>query len=471
MGNGTINGPNNGQNVSVDAGSAGGYTLTLNIVDGNGCMNSCMSAVTVNAIPSCSISGPATVCTGSTGHSYTGPAGMSSYAWTVMGNGTINGVTNSQNITIDAGASGNMTLGLTVTDANGCMNSCNYPVVVNAADDASFSYSSAIFCQSEADPIPMITGLGGGTFTSMPAGLMINSSTGGIDLSTSTPGSYTVTYTTIGLCPNSSNQSVTIDQAIPLADAGADQQICGLSTTLAANDPTIGTGLWNIVSGTGGNIANPTNNNSGFSGLGGMTYTLKWTISNGACSVFDLVEIFLQNPELQLPQISGPSMICPSLNSIPYSVDALPGVGNYIWSYSGTGVVIHGDGGPNVTLDFGENATAGQLIVEAINPCGGANPTSNLDIQLGDSQTCLFINCIISNLLVTDDTLILPGSPQIFKVSDQISSNATMPSPKTFLFKAGNAVDLLPGFKVNSGAVFVAEIEDCPVIFPFQSNR
>ena len=179
----------------------------------------------------------------------------------------------------------------------------------------------------------------------------------------------------------------------------------------------------------------------------------------------------LQNPELNLLEISGTPTICPNLNSIPYSVEPLPGVDNYIWSYSGTGVVIHSDGGPNVLVDYSENATEGLLSVEAVNPCEGPNATSNLNIQLGNILTCSFINCLVSNLFVADDILILPGSPQIFKVSDQISSNATLPSPKTFLFKAGDSINFIPGFKVNTGAVFVAEIEDCPVVFPFQSGR
>ncbi|WP_156112525.1 hypothetical protein, partial [Lacinutrix jangbogonensis] len=54
------------------------------------------------------------------------------------------------------------------------------------------------------------TGLAGGTFTS-GAGLSINASTGVIDVSVSTPGTYTVTYTTAGVCVNSSDQIVTIN--------------------------------------------------------------------------------------------------------------------------------------------------------------------------------------------------------------------------------------------------------------------
>ena len=83
-------------------------------------------------------------------------------------------------------------------------------VTINALDDASFSYAAAAFCADATDPTPTITGVGGGTFSST-AGLSINASTGAIDVSTSTPGTYTVTYTSAGICPNSSAQSVTVN--------------------------------------------------------------------------------------------------------------------------------------------------------------------------------------------------------------------------------------------------------------------
>ena len=50
---------------------------------------------------------------------------------------------------------------------------------------------------SGSDPTPTISGTTGGTFSST-AGLSINASTGEIDLSASTAGTYTVSYLTSG---------------------------------------------------------------------------------------------------------------------------------------------------------------------------------------------------------------------------------------------------------------------------------
>jgi uncharacterized protein (TIGR02145 family) len=68
------------------------------------------------------------------------------------------------------------------------------------------------------------------------------------------------------------------------ANAGPDQPgAAGTSTTLAGNTPTFGLGLWQIVSGTGGDITDPNDPASGFHGLIDHEYYLTWTISNIVC--------------------------------------------------------------------------------------------------------------------------------------------------------------------------------------------
>ncbi|MGB1216490.1 MAG: hypothetical protein ACPG5P_01365 [Saprospiraceae bacterium] len=79
-------------------------------------------------------------------------------------------------------------------------------------EDASFNYSSNIYCENEANPSPTITGESGGTFSSSPIGLDINTSTGEINLANSSNNSYIITYetngTNIGRCSNTENWSL-----------------------------------------------------------------------------------------------------------------------------------------------------------------------------------------------------------------------------------------------------------------------
>jgi hypothetical protein len=85
--------------------------------------------------------------------------------------------------------------------AGQCATTTTLTVTVNPLDNAAFTYAAGSFCPSDPDPSPTITGLAGGTFT-IDNGGVINASTGVIDLSASGTGSFTVTYTTNGSCPN-----------------------------------------------------------------------------------------------------------------------------------------------------------------------------------------------------------------------------------------------------------------------------
>ncbi|MDO6600179.1 hypothetical protein, partial [Tenacibaculum sp. 1_MG-2023] len=102
------------------------------------------------------------------------------------------------------------TYNITYTTQDPGQNSDAFEITINTLDDASFNYSAAAYCSDDTDPTPTITDLNGGSFSST-SGLSINNGTGAIDVSASTPGTYSVTYTTSGTCPNSSAVSVTVN--------------------------------------------------------------------------------------------------------------------------------------------------------------------------------------------------------------------------------------------------------------------
>ncbi|MCX8489786.1 MAG: gliding motility-associated C-terminal domain-containing protein, partial [Cyclobacteriaceae bacterium] len=123
-----------------------------------------------------------------------------------------------------------------------------------------------------------------------------------IDLAGSTSGTYTVTYSfTNGTCLNTTTASVTINGIPTTSAAGPDQLTACGTVALAGNAPTVGTGNWGFAPGGNpdglGAILNATSNASGFNGTVGQTYSLRWTISNGACaSSTDDVTITFKNP-------------------------------------------------------------------------------------------------------------------------------------------------------------------------------
>ncbi|GAA4371792.1 hypothetical protein GCM10023186_00650 [Hymenobacter koreensis] len=77
-----------------------------------------------------------------------------------------------------------------------------------AACNAAFAYSGNAYCVSGTNPTPTITGTTGGTFAST-TGLSLNATTGAINLSASTPGSYTVTYNASATCSSTATVTIT----------------------------------------------------------------------------------------------------------------------------------------------------------------------------------------------------------------------------------------------------------------------
>ena len=113
-------------------------------------------------------------------------------------------------VDLDASTAGATYL-ITYTDTDAA--TATFSLTINALDNAAFAYSASSYEPTDADPTPTITGLTGGTFSGT-TGLVINSTTGEIDLSASTVASHTITYDTTSsgssVCPNTSTQTVEI---------------------------------------------------------------------------------------------------------------------------------------------------------------------------------------------------------------------------------------------------------------------
>lgn len=79
------------------------------------------------------------------------------------------------------------------------------------------------------------------------------------------------------------------------AFAGRDTVLCNGNFELRATMPALGAGLWTLIDGDaeGVTIANPNDPNSPVNGLtiDGGPYTLRWTLSNGACANYSSDEV------------------------------------------------------------------------------------------------------------------------------------------------------------------------------------
>ncbi len=153
--------------------------------------------VTINALPSATINytgtpycakGIATVTlSGQAGGTYTAPGAV-----------VIDAVTG--DIDLAASTAGIYVVNYTFTNGT-CSNTTTANITINALPTATIVYGGSPYCATGTATVTQ-AGQGGGTYSST-AGLVINASTGDIDLAASTPNTYTVTYSfSNGTCSN-----------------------------------------------------------------------------------------------------------------------------------------------------------------------------------------------------------------------------------------------------------------------------
>lgn len=142
-----------------------------------------------------------------------------SYSWN-FGDGT----STQQNPSHTFATAGTYNVTLTVTNQWGSTTSTVTTITVSPIADATFSYAQSAYCSNDANPTPTV--ITAGTFTATPGGLSINASTGAIDLAASTAGTYTVTNTVGGPCPDTKTTTVTVNAAANSSFAYPSNTIC-----------------------------------------------------------------------------------------------------------------------------------------------------------------------------------------------------------------------------------------------------
>ena len=162
---------------------------------------------------------------------------------------------------------GNYTVTNTIAAANGCaIVTAQALITITATPQATINYDSAVYCHnSTAAPVLTQTGTLGGTYSSTPSGLSLNSTTGAISLSPSLGGAYTISYTVLasgGCSQIVANASVTIIPEVAVGlNAECEGPIFKITALPIANsfDPLNATYEWTGPNGfTFGPSSNPT---------------------------------------------------------------------------------------------------------------------------------------------------------------------------------------------------------------------
>ncbi|MCG8475602.1 MAG: hypothetical protein MI784_09025, partial [Cytophagales bacterium] len=227
--------------VDLSSSTLGTYSVTY-ITPGS-CPDTSSVSLAVNALDDASFTyGALSYCVNGTDPS---PASVSLPGGSFSSASGLTVNTSTGEIDLSSGTPGAQTV--TYQTAGSCPNSSTVSFSLSPADNAAFSYAQASYCANVSDPLPLVSGLSGGSFSST-TGLSLNTSTGGVDLSSSTAGSYSVTYLTAGACPNTSSFSLTVS-----ASENASFNYSQAGYCADASDPSP------LVTGTtGGSFSAPT---------------------------------------------------------------------------------------------------------------------------------------------------------------------------------------------------------------------
>ncbi|MDB5229216.1 MAG: C-terminal target protein, partial [Chitinophagaceae bacterium] len=349
------------QFVSIN--TAGGYWVR--VIDGNGCeATSAAVNVTVNPLPTATISGGATVCKNGASPSvtFTGSGGNAPYSFTYQINGgasqtvtTTSGSSVSVAATATAGGSTTYSL-VNVSDAN-CSNTASgsATVVVNDLPTATINGSTTV-CQNASSPLLTFTGIGGSapyTFVYQVNGganqTVTTTSGSSATLSVPTANAGTFTYSVVSVqnstCSNTVSGSATIVvNALPSATISGGGSICqnGSSPVVAF------TGSGGVAPYTftyrinGGNVQSVTTSSGNSVSLnvptpvaGTFIYSLA-SVQDGsttACSNSANGSVSVTVNALPNATISGSTSVCQNSPSPSITFTGSGGVAPYTFSY------------------------------------------------------------------------------------------------------------------------------------------
>lgn len=223
-------------------------------------------------------------------------------------------------------------------------------------------------------------------------------------------------------CTTSSNSLVTVMSNIVSSASivGGNQSICGSNALLTANAPTLGTGAWSVLTGTGAFIISATSINATISGLPLQNSVVQWRVSKGICE--STAQLTITNNSPSQAQLNTASQVVCSPTAVISAVPPTQGIGS--WSViSGTSSITS----PTLTttgvtgIPFGDNYYRWSVSFAGC-PASVADAYVNrITPELAAVQNSFFQTCNQSVLTVTA----LNTSPGLGSWS-VLSGNATI---------------------------------------------
>ncbi len=341
---------------------------------------------------------------------------------TFSGSGTL--VINSTTGEINVLASGLGVYTVSYTSTSQCPRTTSTTITITNAPNAYFTYNPA-FCVGAANPLPDFAGIGSpGVFSSTTGLNFVNTSTGEIDLATSTPGPYTITNTIgSGGCTDVRTFNIVINQS-PLAPTASGTTICANTSTTLSASGSAGTYAWFDSASGGTQLASSSTLSTGILN-NTTTFYVETTV--GGCTSPRIAVTVIVNPKPVPPTAAGVTICAGNTAAL---VATAPG-GNYNWFSSA-------NGGPS--LHTGPVYTTGSLAT-----------TTTFYVET------LINGCISDRIPIQVTVTPLPPAPTVSSATICVGNSATLTASGT-----GGTYDwydaAVGGNLVMTGATFITPV-------------
>lgn len=416
---GTITSGAGTNTITVTWNTAGAQTVSVNYFNPSGCssFNPPVYNVTVNPLPAPTISGPATVCEGTTGHIYSTEGGMSNYTWTLSSGGTIVSGAGSNSITVTWNNAGAQYVQVNYNNALGCSAAApvQHNVNVNPAPTPTITGLDTVCSNSGYINYSTESGMTGYNWSLSSGGtISAGQGTNVISVTWTTPGTQYVyvNYANASGCLAVTPTSHQVTVNGPPSAAGSitgTSAVCAGAQGIAYSCATIpGTSYYVWTLPTGATIASGDGTNA-------ITANYATNATSGNITVYgnNLCGNGVPSPDFPVTvtavpaaagQITGSADVCQGENGVVYSVPVIANATTYNWSVPAGATIVGGATTNSITVDFAMSATSGNVTVYGSNSCGNGDVSEPFAVAVNP----------------------IPETPTIVSSGDTLISNAAI---------------------------------------------
>ncbi len=369
--------------ITVSWNTAGPQTVCVNYTNGSGCSASVPGcyAVTINARPVPTITGPASACVGVFGMVYTTEAGMTGYNWSLSAGGVITSGAGTNSINVTWVTSGTQTVCVNYTNSSGCsattptclsvtVNAIPVPTITGPATACTGSTGNVYTTQTGMTNYQWTVSAGG----QITAGGSPTSNTVTITWNTAGAKTVSVNYTNAGNCSATAPTVYTVTvNATPVPTITGSNNLCvnsgyyNYTTEAGMTNYT-----WIVSAGGVINYGSGTNQVTvTWITAGAQTLSVNYTAAGGCSAATPTVKNITVNPPPgPAGTITGIPSVCAGTSGYNYSVPAIPNATTYVWILPAGATITSGSGTNAIVVSYSITAVSGNITVQGNNICG-----------------------------------------------------------------------------------------------------